>query len=784
MENKENKKSCVYLSEYVDKNIAHWLLHNVESYPFEKAGDNGEKTIKETKEYCREILKSSNGTLKKTYYNNDGHGRMFVKGLGLQKMKREIRALLTYRNYVDLDIINCQPSILYSLCLKHNIEENEYLKKYIDDRDNIYENFKKNNSELTKDYFKEFFIISMYGANFEKPNDILNYFKNKLDDNNFKFVCNFYKQIDTIRRNILNREEYKNIVLEQMTKDENLQGSALSLILQNEENNIINSVRTFLKKKGYEIAVLIFDGCLIKNDIPLTNKILIELQKYINLKLNMNVRFTIKKIIPTYIPKQEELTFKEEIIINNDKEACDVILKILNNDIIKCDNEYFYRKFKNTNIYEKDVSNNNNRINDYLVKIISEQDIKKVNENGTLRDYGKTTQGAILIAKMIKSNLVDNMDFKEKLFSSNLLKLCFLNGYYDIKEKKFKEYDNETFTISYVKKNFCETIDNDKMKLLNDKIINKILPYENDRNLFLRWLSRGIFGAIDKTWGIGLGNRNTGKSVLTSLLDNTFNNYVKTFDALNLTLKENNSDTAKNLSWLCEFQYSRLNFSNELKCEKSDKKATILDGDLIKSISSGIDKKTCRKNYQNEEDIKIQGRMCLNMNQMVELNPTDASENLVIFEFTQNFVDKLEENHILINKLNETEEENEQQNKIRYHLKDKEVRDILINDEDIQMSLIHLLINNFGDEIINEKNKELINEYLENNNDATKIIKDNFIFTLSTKDKIKICEFNEYLADSNIKIKKSKLKMFLEANGIKTSNHPQLGKCYTGIKFK
>lgn len=776
--------SRCYLSEYVDKGYAKWLYENIENYPFDKKKDDGKKVIEDTKNYCKEILKSVNGIVKKTYFNKDGLGRMFVKGLGLQNMKREIRTFLTFKNYLDLDIQNCQPSILLSICDNNEIDA-KYLKKYVCARDEYFEAFKKCDPELTKEKFKEFFIMCMYGADFKdsKAEKISNYFNNKQNKENIYFCVKFYDNIEKITQEIFKHEYNKKYIEETKNKkNDNILSSALSLLLQNQENIIIQYVSKFLKKKNYNVDVLMFDGCMIRNNILLTDKILNELQKYINEKTKIRVNFIIKPLEPVFIPDEEDLDYtdEKEIIIENDEEASKIIIGLLKGDIIKSNNNYYYRKYPKTNIYEKDYTTNNSIINDKLIKLISQQNIKKETESGkNIKDYSKTTIGAKNISVMVKANLNDDYEFEKKIFNSNLGKLCFLNGYYDISIKSFKSYDNTIATISYINKNYDSNIDKKYTDILFKKIINPIFTNEDEKNLFFRWCSRSLFGCCDKSWAVGLGPRDTGKSVITKLFEVSFGSqYIRIFDSGCLMVKNNDdNDIAKSLSWLLDWQFGRLYFANEIKDnDKKKNKSKTLDGGLIKNISSGLDTKQARKNHKDEVNFQIQGNLCMYMNELVDIHPYDTTQNLTLFNFNNKFVDELTEEQKEINEYNKNNNID-----FRYSLKDNQIFNLIKNDENLQLAFINYIISMFGNPI--KKNNNL-DEYFENDENNINKINEHFEFTRDTKDKIKIKSFNEYLTENNLIYKKSVIKPYLLSYGIKESNHPELGKCYVGIKLK
>ncbi len=83
----------------------------------------------------------------------------------------------------------------------------------------------------------------------------------------------------------------------------------------------------------------------------------------------------------------------------------------------------------------------------------------------------------------------------------------------------------------------------------------------------------------DKKWFINKGSRNSGKGVITKLLQNAFKIFVGTFNSGSLTRKQNeNADDAKNLSWVVKKKDCRLLISNEVQED------AILNGKMLKQL--------------------------------------------------------------------------------------------------------------------------------------------------------------------------------------------------------
>jgi len=80
---------------------------------------------------------SKNGKINTTYNQRENVGRYYAtRGISLQNIKREFRHTISNCYYVDIDMENCQPRLLYQLCLKLKISC-ERLGEYVMNRDEI-----------------------------------------------------------------------------------------------------------------------------------------------------------------------------------------------------------------------------------------------------------------------------------------------------------------------------------------------------------------------------------------------------------------------------------------------------------------------------------------------------------------------------------------------------------------------------------------------------------------------------------------------------------------------
>ena len=258
----------IKLNEFCSKPRAHWMLKNIDDIA-EQLDIKEEPKTKIIK-YCNEVLKTESGIIKRIYQNKDGFGRMFLKNgqIGYQNIKRELRAILACKDYYDLDIVNCQPSILLRYCEAKGINSLQ-LKEYVDHRE---DHIKAMN--LPKAIIKNQFISVIYGGKFD-----YNIF---IDVNQTEktFLHDFEKEMNNTLNEVLNHNEE---LTEQITDENsnNIKGRVCSLMCQIIENDIIQHTLRFLRLKGFEISALMFDGLMIRKTLNLSSSIISDLNNYI-----------------------------------------------------------------------------------------------------------------------------------------------------------------------------------------------------------------------------------------------------------------------------------------------------------------------------------------------------------------------------------------------------------------------------------------------------------------------------------------------------------------------
>jgi hypothetical protein len=113
-------------------------------------------------------------------------------------LRREIRHSIAHKYYTDVDIDNCHPTMLYQLCLKHNIPC-EYLEKYVLNRSEYLDKV-KSYYDVDYDDAKLLFIILLYCGGFKKWAKEV-----KTDKPALEFIENFTNEFRIIAEVISNK---------------------------------------------------------------------------------------------------------------------------------------------------------------------------------------------------------------------------------------------------------------------------------------------------------------------------------------------------------------------------------------------------------------------------------------------------------------------------------------------------------------------------------------------------------------------------------------------------
>ena len=181
---------------------------------------------------------------------------------------------------------------------------------------------------------------------------------------------------------------------------------------------------------------------------------------------------------------------------------------------------------------------------------------------------------------------------------------------------------------------------------------NRALEVEIDRRLFVEPLQTAAVGSYlkmrlarslagcyrDKKFVCCIGEADSSKGTITGAMRAAFGGYVVEWNANHLKYNSHSgADEAKKLSWTFPIKDARLAISNECRMDKVP-----IDGNLLKSLSSGGDVISARQNFKDEVPLVLRASFMYMGNDMPEITPKDSGINtrLRVVRFTKRFVEK------------------------------------------------------------------------------------------------------------------------------------------------
>jgi hypothetical protein len=230
------------------------------------------------------------------------------------------------------------------------------------------------------------------------------------------------------------------------------------------------------------------------------------------------------------------------------------------------------------------------------------------------------------VMRMLPSLVPEDPTWLDAGAESERFKLCFENGYWDFRENKFHPG-------SYPQYRFLQGVrapllprDQRYVDLVLEEIFTRPYSDTNVRDYVLKALARALAGDQSAKQGYFLlGPSNSGKGLMTRLLELTFPGLVEQFNASCLCADSSN-DAAKDYKWVVPIFQCRIVVANEFNLKAAGGRTQRINGNIWKSVvSGGTDRIECR--LLNQNAIKVIPRFTpfILANDMPEFdNPSDS----------------------------------------------------------------------------------------------------------------------------------------------------------------
>ena len=528
-------------------------------------------------------------TKKEQKIRNQSTGRMYPKRShpSLQDCPKKLRGLLADQ-YSEIDVKNCFPTIFNHLFRQNNIEC-PMLHQYVSDRDGFIAQLEMN-TELAK---KAVGIVMNYGQFPQEPfitfgQEFRSAFEQLLEFDYYKKYKDFgASRAETDDPN----EKYR---------------KAVHYVGADVERACVTYAIEFFTDIGHDVSTIIHDGFLVKlQDVD--EATVQDASDYVTQKTGVPITLAHKPLTYDLSVFDDEERSLEPTDKLTDAQACEIFSKYcfdMGYHFAKCNSDiYVYNP--TTNLWSAKVDG---------WRTLCASCVE-------LGEHGQSTAKQSLLWAQFIDKIPDNPDLLKEFHDQSFMKLAFNDGIYDFEHKKFTRFDDSSYLCGFIHKlkwNFVQDEDEEVIKEIYDKVIHGVFG-EEQGDYLMAGLSRALAGYIyDKLMYIILGSTNSGKGVLSTLLENACDKYVGCFNS-GVLCHKNVNDEAKGLSFLVPLKDKRIVIGNEAS------RSAVFDSQRINMMASGGDTICARQNNKDETEMKLACTVFLFCNDMSKINGLDDS---------------------------------------------------------------------------------------------------------------------------------------------------------------
>lgn len=610
--------------EEFDVDFAQWILTN--------------KDISEDeRKAVRRLFKGrERGNKHKTTYKlgkdikHEDLGRwVAVGGKGLQCLSRDCRAALAQKYYWDVDIRNAQPTLLEQYAeakgwkcdrLKHyNANRDDYLAELMTELG------------VSRDDAKELVCRVMFGGGAEGLTPF--------------FVRELQPEIGMLMRNIFNENK---AIYPTIAKKPNATRSMMAMVLQTEERKCLMAMDTSLARQGRSLDVLIHDGGLVHKkdgEQRLPDEVLRRTERDIKETTGYTVSLAVKPLVTTFVRDEEEGDLVPAEVIVDDAYASRKFVDLMGDKFVM-DEGHLWVFNDETGMWSND-------------KVVLERVITTLNGHLVFRqqgpmgiktfDYSGCVDKRNALVRMLPSVAPVRDGYFRSRISSDKEKLLFRDGIYDFKTGIFTPgFDpNIVFHASCPRK-FPGTKDADKVAFIQQMCFTEPFKDPKEAKRLRHNLMRAAIGDWRrKTFITALGPKNSGKSLLISLMKTAFGGFVGEFEANSMLLRHG-GEAARDLLWISTVYNCRFAFSSEIKQDDSNK-APAIDGNMLKKlVSGGTDVVSFRRMCVNDADkVFFRPTIFILANDLPKIAPCseEINDRLQVVDYHYSFQSKPTELH-------------------------------------------------------------------------------------------------------------------------------------------
>lgn len=602
-----------------------------------------------------QIIKYKNLYNKKTELFETSHklpkhkwGRILPTNyISLSVFHRPTRHALSKNYYMDIDMSNAQPTIIYEICKINNYDNILSLEKYVKNPKK-YRELIMTHHNCDKDTAKRVIISIMNGGSYSDclKWDGIKDNKNKkiktisnIEDEMKQIINIIYGVNQHIKEDILkeNPEHWKN-------EDEAKRG-VMAIYCQSIERLIQEtSIKWLCDHKNFNLEYIIpcQDGLMILKELWYDG-ILNDVSNIIKDTFNINISYVNK-------PFDEAIEIKEidEKIDVNDwedllscKKLADMFLELYGNYIIKyksCVYVYWFDDKSGGRWYDE----TNKKERHKLILYISEKlfyyvknllddavQIETREKNKLLKILRNNTSKSSSINDII-IHILSNANETKTDFNNKPFLLGFDNGVYDLTTGDFRPYKYDDYITITTNYDYEPLEENKKLAEELDDIFDIIQPNNDHKQLLLQILASGLDGKLYQKLFLLNGSGGNGKGLISSLMKSILGGYA--YQPSNGILKDAEKSNAPSPDIYNLKNKRYINFTEV---------SGLIKVSTLRNLTGGTTF-TARLLNQNPESFKLNATFTMEFNNAPELDgkPLQADyRRLVDLYFPVNFTD-------------------------------------------------------------------------------------------------------------------------------------------------
>jgi hypothetical protein len=645
------RPEVITLTERFDYGALSYIIDNFAVFRFRPETDSSAAldTIRRYK-----ASSADDGSLRVSYQRlAHNHGRFFAhKGMSMQGMPREIRNAIGFRIHHDLDFKNCHPTLLLQYA-RRNVTgfPCPRLEEYVADRAPLVAALQEGAS--APGAAKAAVLAVINGGAVDSP-------KRGIDMKNrgALWLRELGGEMSALREAIvaLPGSPYLGLARKSLAKKKtaegapgnNLLGSAVNHLLCDLENEALMALREFIEAESgldRRVGVLVFDGCMVERrptdrDVAIAREALDAASDFVFRRTGFRLHIALKDMaadkldVPmsaysawgfASVPQAPEYAV-------DDVSAARLFLKDIGPISRSCNARVFYRVGVVWTDAEAVVDK------EMLARCL-ESNIVRPDTDATISGNVPTARRVVIAAKAL---MPDDATFQALMWRSNIGVICYTNGLWDFKARRFFAYEErpDVYPALVVPRAFpVERPSEALVAEVRQRLLLSTLGAEDVVDTYLALIARATAGDYaDKQWAVMLGERNCGKGLLQEVNEGAWGPYVNTVNS-GAFLVQNFAagDAAKAMSWAMDCEHKRQTYTNEVKCDVGNR-AIKLDGNVLKNFQSGGDSMSARKNYCDERAFRVASKLIMNVNDLPEVTPRDALSTMIMFKFPFKFV--------------------------------------------------------------------------------------------------------------------------------------------------